>query len=174
MGNVQGAYCEVSDLRTGDLPAPEHRSAEQYIKGAAEEIEAALGHLYVTPLVWTDEGNPKVRPGMLWIKKINWLLASGRFLLDVATAGEQDTVHAYGNKMLNEALMMLNKIVKGEFNLVGATQHEPGDEEKSFTGPAIFNEDATSMVEEFYVGRRPNPYGLMLPPRPVTPYSGRN
>ena len=88
MANVAGAYCGVEDMRTGDIAMPSNTSREQYVSAAAEEIDAALGHIYETPFV--IEETPVNRPTILFLKKLNWLLASGRFVLDVAAAGEHD------------------------------------------------------------------------------------
>jgi hypothetical protein len=174
MPNVAGAYCAEEDLRTGDLRAPSYTSKEQYIKNAAEEIDTALGHLYVTPIV-IPPGVPVNRPAELYLKKVNWLLASGRFILDIAAAGESDNLHAYGNSMLKEAQGMLTLLTSEELVLVGAEKIPDPDAGKNFTGPAIFNEDSESLVEGFYVGRRPytglgEPIPGTLYPAPVVPY----
>lgn len=173
MANVEGAYCATDDLRTGDIATPSYTSKEQYILNAAEEIEAALGHLYITPMVIPDL--PVNRPSVLFLKKLNWLLASGRLILDVAAAGESDNLHAYGKRMLDEATVMLLKLTTEEIVLIGVPPievdpHEQGD----FTGPAIFNEDPDSLVEDFYRRQRPGfslsesyPFGYKAP---VTPY----
>lgn len=147
MANVDEAYCAIEDLRTGDLPAPFGSTKEQYIKSAAEEIDGALGHVYVTPFV--IQSTPKNRPTILTLKKLNWLLASGRFILDVAVAGEQRERHAYGKSLLEEAQAMLAILRTGNPLLEGAETIEP-EEATEPTGPIIHNEDAMSLVENFY------------------------
>lgn len=167
MANVDGAYCATEDMRTGDIAEPSYTSREQYIKNAAEEIDTALGHLYVTPLV-IDVAD-KFRPARLYVKKINWLLASGRMLTDVAAAGEMDNLHSYGKRLLDEAQVMLNQLVSGEVFLAGAELIEPDpDAAKDWTGPTVFNEDPVSMVQQFYEGR--SPYNLGVPGPYPTPY----
>jgi hypothetical protein len=172
MANVENSYCEVGDLRTGDIATPSYTTPEQYIKNAAEEIETALGHLYVTPFVIPVPPNEN-RPTVLWLKKANWLLASGRMILDVAATSESDNLHAYGKRMLDEAMQMIAD-VKGGQPLPGATEID-GDDQNEVTGPQIFNEDSESLVQGFYVGRRPyyglgDPYpGIGYPP-PAVPY----
>lgn len=167
MANVDGAYCATEDLRVGDIPAPMGRTAEQYIKGAAEEIDAALGHLYVTPFV-IDDTEPKNRPTILFLKKVNWLLASARYVLDAAVAGEQATLNAYGLGMLKEATAMLKTVIGEELVLTGAEMidNSDPDAQKPFTGPAIFNEDPESLVQGFYSQINQNPF---LPFRAVPP-----
>lgn len=173
MANVQGAYCATTDLRVGDLPDPSYATRDQYIQGAAEEIEIALGNIYVTPFVIPEL--PENRTTILTLKKLNWLLASGRFITDVTTAGEEDSIHAYGWSMINEALAMLKGLVTGEPFLTGAEKLPSNSEDGDFTGPVIHNEDSVSLVEQFYTQRRPYiGLGESLPgiiyPNPVTPY----
>lgn len=172
MTNVQGAYCATLDMRTGDLPAPSYMTKDQYVLNAAEEIETALGHLYVTPFE-IDEQAPVNRPTILFLKKLNWLLASGRFILDVAAAGEDATLNAYGKAMLDEAKAMLKPVASGDVVLAGAEKLNTG-EQSGFTGPVIYNEDSESLVKAFYTNRRPysglgEPLPVAFPPQ-VVPY----
>lgn len=174
MANVDEAYCSEADLRTGDLRAPSYTSKEQYIKGAAKEIESALGHIYVTPFV-IDPSVPENRPSILLIEKLNWLLASGRFILDVAAAGERDNLHAYGASMLKEAQDILKQLQNREPLLTGAPLI-PGTGDQGGSGPRIDNEDSESLVKGFYEQNR-SPYlgaGEPLPgwpyKKPVIPY----
>lgn len=172
MPNVEGAYCAVEDMRTGDIALPSGTSREQYVKAAAEEIDAALGHLYVTPFQ-IDAQVPKNRPTILFLKKLNWLLASGRFVLDVAAAGEMDNLHALGKRYLDEALAMLKVVTSGDLILTGATKIESDGENKA-SGPIIINEDPVSLVEDFYKrGRTPFGFGESYPIgylNPAAPY----
>lgn len=163
MPNVAGAYCAVEDMRTGDIAVPSYTTKAQYITNAAEEIDAAIGHLYVTPVV--IDADPAHRPSILFLKKINWLLASGRMISDIAAAGESDNLNAYAKRLLDEACEMLEMLTSGKYVMSGAAQIESGDAE-NWTGPGIHNEDSVSMVEQFYTLRRPSP--LYLPPLPPT------
>lgn len=166
MPNVDGAYCAESDMRTGDIAVPSYASKEQYIKGAAREIETALGSIYVTPIV-VNADEPKNRPTVLFLEKLNWLLASGRFMLDVSAAGEHDNLHAYGKRMLDEANQMLRPVLSGAIELVGADRVD-GDDDNRPTGPMIHNEDSESLVEGFYTYLRPTLFPGMRPQ--VNPY----
>jgi hypothetical protein len=169
--NVEGAYCAEADMRTGDLRVPSYTTKAQYIQNAAEEIDTALGHLYVTPFIISN--TPANRPTILFLKKVNWLLASGRFVLDVAAAGEQDNLHAYGKRMLDEAMKMLEDAALKKVTLPGTTPLAVPQGQEDYTGPHISNEDSESLVEAFY--RRQRPYADVGEPFPripvqVTPY----
>lgn len=169
MPEVAGAYCATEDIRKGDIAVPSYTSLSDYVSGAAEEIDAAIGHLYVTPIV-IDDIVPANRPSILFLKKLNWLLASGRLVLDIAAAGEMDNLHAYGKRMLDEAAAMLKLLTSEELVLTGAMQVDTGEEE-NFTGPMILNEDPVSLVEQFYTNH--NPYsGIAF--KPADPYGVAN
>lgn len=171
MPNVAGAYCAVEDMRTGDIAVPSYTTVAQYISNAAEEIDAALGHLYVTPIL-IDPAPPANRPSILYLKKLNWLLASGRMISDVAAAGESDNLNAYAKRLLDEAAEMMEYLKNGKYVMVGAEQIESPDTE-NWTGPLVQNEDSQSLVEQFYVLQRPSPFYLPpIPPQypPVIPY----
>jgi hypothetical protein len=169
---VAGGYCAETDLRVGDTRLPDYMGTkEQRIQSGAQEIDAALGHIYVTPLDFTDpdtrQVEPESRPARLMVRKINWLITSGRMLLDMDASGEEDRQHAYGLAMLKEGLGLLQQIVTGEMILAGALVF--GSEEaaaEDFTGPKLFNEDPESLVEGFYQNRAPG----TLVNVPVAPY----
>ncbi len=153
---MQGAYCNVTDLRYGDIPLPAYvGDGSKYVLAAAEEIDAQLGHIYVTPIVFNLVNKPQQRPSYLLIKKINWLLASGRLVIDLAAAGENTALQAYGEHMLKEALGILLQISQGDAildaDLVPESDDDDDDDDDSrFTGPIIFNADSESLVESFY------------------------
>lgn len=172
MPNVEGAYCAEEDMRTGDLATPSYTTKAQYVQGAAEEIEIALGTVYVTPFDIVDI--PENQVTIKWLKKVNWLLASGRFILDVAAVGEKDNLHAYGKRMLDEATLMLGEALKDAGGLTGAEKLPPPEGQAPQTGPIIHNEDPESLVEGFYTRMRPVYGGLgeSLPGivAPVMPY----
>ena len=153
---MQGAYCNVTDLRYGDIPLPAYvGDGSKYALAAAEEIDAQLGHIYVTPIVFNLVNKPQQRPSYLLIKKINWLLASGRLVIDLAAAGENTALQAYGEHMLKEALGILLQISQGDAildaDLVPESDDDDDDDDDSrFTGPIIFNADSESLVEGFY------------------------
>lgn len=156
MAIVEGAYCGVEDLRTGDIAYPAYLgSKDARILSGAEEIEIALGHIYVTPIVVPDPIPATARPAFLTLKKINWLITSGRIILDMAAAGEADNLHAYGHSMLKEGLGMLSAIALGDVQLPGVEVLPPVEGQEVYSGPGIHNEDPESLVESFYKARSP-------------------
>lgn len=167
-------YCGTVDLRKGDIRLPSYMGdGQQYVDRAAEEIDAAIGHTYVTPVEIDLEDEPQYRPTVLLLKKVNWLLASGRLVLDLAASGEDSDLHAYGRQMLNEGLLHLTKLGEGEIVLAGAERIKVrGDDTglQSRTGPLISNVDEVSRVEQYYTDMA----FPVLPayPRLVPPYGG--
>lgn len=144
-------YCALTDLLKGDLDLPRYMGdGSQFVNMAAEDIDSHLGHIYLTPIEVEDI--PKNRPTTLMLKRINRLLASGRMVLDLAAAGEDSDLHAYGRSLVKEAMDLLEKIASGEIVLAGAERIDdvvdPTGEH--FTGPKIINQDSYSLVEAFY------------------------
>lgn len=142
------AYAAVGDLLKGDIPLPVRWGNGQGILDmTAEEIDAQIGHIYITPVALSE--SPEDRPARLLLKKINQMLASGRLVIDLAAAGEDRELHAYGASMVMEATGLLNRISSGEIILTGADRVEKTGTQQ-FTGPRLYNEDETSRVEDFY------------------------
>jgi hypothetical protein len=137
-------YCESGDLLLGNVPVPS--SAEKYIEQAADEIDSYLGLQYVTPVI-LDEANPKYRSGSLLLKRINIWLASGRLLMALDAAGEDDQVHQYAERLVNEALAALKMITDGSIVIPGAEPINP--ETNKVTGPLASWADDASAVETF-------------------------
>lgn len=165
-------YAEVTDLKYGDLRLPAYLSPTEYLSSAAEEIDASLGHLIETPIDVPDTAEN--RPTILLLKKINWLIASGRLVLQLAASGEDRALHAYGKRMLDEGLQYLSMIVDGNIILQGVTWFEGAQDP---TGPSIHNEDDVSLVEEFYLNGQRGPFlgeSLPIDPSWSPPYAGNN
>lgn len=143
-----GVYCGLTDLMKGDLELARYMGdGSGYINLAAEDIDSHLGHIYVTPIE-VLVADPRYRPTTLMLKRVNRLLASGRMILDLAAAGEDSDLHAYGRSLLREAMDLLNKIALGDIVLAGAERLDDG--EVVPTGPRVVNEDSESLVEAFY------------------------
>lgn len=144
------AYSTKEDLRIGDIRLPVRLGdGSSFVEDAADEIDAQIGHIYVTPITLPDI--PANRPAILLLKKINNLIASGRLILDMAASAEDRTLHAYGYNMLKEGLSLLTMIQNRDIVLTAADQIDTdGDGEKSPTGPMIFNEDPESLVKGYY------------------------
>lgn len=143
------AYCVVGDLLTGDIPLPVVVSPQQYIASTAEEIDAALGHLYITPIV-LDVTNPAVRPSALTLKNVNAKLASGRIIMAADAGGQDTTLHAYGLSLVREALTTLTELRASADTLPGAVVIESAMATRVSRGPILINPDATSRVDDFY------------------------
>jgi hypothetical protein len=165
------AYCEKTDLLTGDIPlAGRYGDGQRFVDLAADEIDAQIGHIYVTPIVF-DESTPekaaRLRPAKLLLKKINTLLASGRIILDMAAGGEDDRLHAYGKSMHDEAVLLLNSITSGQIALTDAPVL--AEDVDADNGPTIAQDDPYSLVEGFYkqYGRSPL---APVPAIPMRPY----
>lgn len=137
-------YCESEDLLLGNVPIPE--SAGRYIQDAADEMDSLLGLRYVTPVI-LDVNIPVQRPAFLLLKRINSWLASGRLLMALDAAGEDDQVHQYAKRLVDDALAGLRMLTEGEITLPGA---EPiNTEAPRTTGPVASWGDDTSIVEAY-------------------------
>lgn len=163
------AYSAKEDLLTGDIPlAGKYGDGTPFVNLAADEIDAQIGHLYVTPIVLEDV--PANRPARLLLKKINNLLASGRIILDMAAGGEDDRLHAYGASMMKEAIDLLNAITKGQIVLTGAPLLQEAANDLN-TAVSIKNEDPYSLVQGFY--ERYSQPMLPIVLNPMRPYDDR-
>lgn len=160
------AYCTKDDLLTGDIPlAGKYGDGSSFVQMAADEIDAEIGHLYVTPIIIEDASEPMNRPSVLTLKKINQLLASGRIILDMAAGGEDHDLHRYGKSMVDEALLLLGKICDGKMILRGAEQVKTSEVDVQNTAVSVTQEDSASMVQTFYQRFRSMP----VPGYPTVP-----
>lgn len=159
-------YCVPADLLLGDmLLSSKYGDGSAFVGLAADEIDAQIGNLYVTPVVIPD--TPRNRPSLLLLKKINTLLASGRIVMDQAIGGEDRSLQAYGKSLIDEAVMLLNKISNKEIILIGAEEHEDVGDDPN-TAISISNEDDVSLVESFYSRNQT----VTLNPKPIFFYGG--
>jgi hypothetical protein len=142
------AYCTAADLLKGDIPlAAQYGDGTGFVNTAADEMDVVLGQLYVTPIELLD--TPENRPSLLWLKTCNKFIASGRLILDIAIAAEDDNLNAYGLSLLNQGLDMLKAIQSGAASITGATPLDPTAGTHA-TGPMIYNEDSVSLVQAGY------------------------
>jgi hypothetical protein len=140
------AYSAVGDLLIGDIPLPPRfGDGTKFIDMATDEIDSQIGHIYVTPIELEDI--PANRPARLLLKKINNFIASGRMILDMAMAGEDRELQAYGKSLLREGLDLLGKISSGKIELPAVLINPTP---ASDSGPVVLNEDPESLVEGFY------------------------
>jgi hypothetical protein len=158
------AYCATTDLLIGDIPlSAKYGDGSAFVQLAADEIDATIGHIYVTPVVFDLNANPQSRPSSLLLKKINTLLASGRIIMDQAAGSEDDNLHAYGYAMWREAWTLLEEIRSGKITLIEAAKIEY-DTSNENTSVSLTNEDGYSLVEAFYSG---------VPSVTMYPYGGK-
>lgn len=139
-------YCSDEDAGHlyGNIPAPSNIG--EFVNAAAEEIDSRLGLQYVTPVV-LDINNPKQRPAVLLLKRINSWLAAGRSILALDAGGEDDQIHQYGKSLVDQSLMALDQIVDGTILLPGADPVTP--DEQRVTGPIASFADDASLVESY-------------------------
>jgi hypothetical protein len=164
------AYCAKEDLLTGDIPlAGKYGDGTSFVNFAADEIDAQIGHVYVTPIVYANPLDPKSKPAQLLLKKINILLASGRIILDMAAGSEDNNLHAYGNSMLREGINLLKMISSGQIDLYGATRVNAPDVVPDNTAVSVIQDDPYSLVESFYSSYS-RPAWSFPPPAPIEPY----
>lgn len=158
------AYSTKEDLLIGDVPlAPRYGDGSKFVDLAADEIDAEIGHIYVTPVDLAD--TPGNRPARLLLKKINNFIASGRIVLDMSLAGEDTQLQSYGRSLLSEGVSLLQQISNGGIVLTGA-ELLPGTDDNP-KGPSVSNEDPASLVESFY-DRTSGVH--IFPPAPAAPY----
>ena len=140
------AYSSVDDLLLGSIPLSSVFSKEKYVEDAGDEIDSYIGVLYDTPVDISDAG-PVARHSILLLKRINNFLATGRIILAIDAGGEDTALHAYGLRMVNEALASLTQVASGAIPLDGAVRIPTAN---ANTGPSIKNADAASAVDAFY------------------------
>lgn len=164
------AYSRESDLLLGDLMISPKFDKRSFVDDAADEIDAKLGFIYKLPLA--GEGDVELPPHeLLLLKQINNKLASGRLILTVATAGEQNALHAYGLRLVTEATNDLMLIANGVVDLT-AVRLGVGATEVRDSAPSIHNHDAESGVD-MYEGAVMRPGGAYWNPGEVVPGMSR-
>lgn len=136
-------YAAITDLDWGTIPAP--ANAQHWLEASAEEIDAAIGFLYSTPVLLSESAEQ--RPAKLLLKKINSWLAMGRALLSIDAGNEDDQLHQLGLYYVSEASKALAAIVDGTIVLPGVDPTTPTSDQQ--TGPMITNVDESSFVEGF-------------------------
>lgn len=151
----------------GDLKVGQAANAQRFVDDAADEIDSVVGVRYTTPLNISILTSPPgtgsfvlTRPSALIIKRVSRMLSTGRLLMGVHAASEEDGIHEYGKALVNEALAWLVQIRNGEVQLDGA---EPVLDANVAAGPVTVNYDATSGVDAFYDRVMKPENGLLTP-----------
>lgn len=143
-------YSLSSDLLIGDIPLPSYISSDAYVQAAADEIDAVVGQIYVTPVVVQTSAINRVTT--LILKKLNNFLASGRIILALDAAGQNDRLHAYGMYLIKESQGILVAISDGKILLPGAQLVVTNT---GGTAPTILNAEKASLVDAFYENFNP-------------------
>jgi hypothetical protein len=130
---------------------------QTFVDTAAEEIDAKLGFVYDLPLrlladppvdpVTEDSWKDLPAYQVKLLKGINNRLASGRLILAIDIAGEQNTMHAYGWQLVKEATAELLMIANGDVDLDAARRTIEGTEPDRT--PSIYNYDEESLLLGF-------------------------
>jgi hypothetical protein len=162
-------YCADGDLLiTSDLPLPQGVNRSSYVQMAADEIDMMISRYYKTPVVFnTAELQEKFKPTLLLLKHVNIKLATGRIILAVDAAGENQQVHAYGASLVAEAMRLLEAIVNRDIILEGADGNSNEPSEIATARAIVYQLDATSGVEDFYAMTQ-NDFSNLLTPYGVT------
>lgn len=143
---MASTYSTISELLLGDIQVSTSTPRQKFVDDAANEIDSILGRRYDTPL---DVSDTSVMPryARLFVKRAANNLATGRLILALASAGEDVTIHAYGLSLVNNALMALESIACGEYDLPGVQETTPSTRVR---GPKIINVDPFSGVSAYY------------------------
>lgn len=145
------AYCEVNDLKIGDITMRPTEDMKNFVQWGGEEIDIALGTRYAVPINTAATGFPYHEK--LILKHINVLISSGLFMLSAA-AGVMEA-HQYGQSLLEEGRNRLSLLVGGSVVITGADPATSPIE----TAPTIVNADDVSGVDMFYeVTMREDPW----------------
>lgn len=140
-------YAQPDSGLLGGIPVGAGTSLQSYFDDAADEIDAAIGFTYKTPVATGGDGGPLPRPVTLILKRINRYLASGRYIMAVASGGEDNGLHAYGLSLVREAQAALGRIAEGD-NVIDAERIIDKDKER--LAPKIQNAEAKSNVDAYY------------------------
>lgn len=142
------AYCDEEDLLLGDLEVGPSVTPETWVQAAADEMNSRLGFVYKVPIE-AKEGLPGLATHeALLLKDINRKLASGRLILAMAQAGEDNSEHAYGASLVKDALYALNLLTSRQIDLGSAVLAE-GNAAGGDTAPLVHNHDEESLVDGF-------------------------
>lgn len=141
------AYAEKEDLRLGNIPLPAAPIAQRAVDQAAEEIDAALGFKYITPII-VPAGVPTKQAVDSLLKQVNTFLASGRLILELTAGTEDNSLHSYAKYLVDQATKVLCQIKDGEIVLDGVSPANP--DAIIASGPLHINQDSVSGVDRFY------------------------
>ena len=138
-------WASEDDLLVGDVVTI-GGTRQKYLEDAETEILVHLTAFYSTPLPANDALPEHV---FLLLKQVHARLASGRMLLSLATSQEDDSLHAYGLSLLNEARTELMRIGT-QVPIPGATPAQSlGEDVDNDRRGSVLNVDTESPFEVF-------------------------
>lgn len=147
-------YSTVDDLLTGDILISQKVDKAKFVQEAADEIDSKLGFLYELPLAPAQPVPAPQTPvpleehELLLLKGINNKLASGRLILTLDIAGEQTVLHAYGLRLITEAMNDLMLVANGQV-LLSAVRQELSAGRRPDRTPICVNRDEESANDMF-------------------------
>lgn len=136
-------YSSEDDLLLGDLMVSDSVDKAKFVANAADEMDSKIGFIYKTPIVLDS----LPRHEQLLLKGINNNLATGRLIMTLDAAGEGTSLHAYGLRLVTEAMGDLLLIANGDVDLSAEKEDVPTQNRDS--QPNLGNRDATSAVSAF-------------------------
>lgn len=144
------AYSTEADLLIGDQTTIAPAVKTQFVLAATDEIDTYVGQVYETPIDIVDPGSVD-RSAALLIKKLAQHISTGRLLMSIDQAGEDNKPNAYAQYLLDDALATLRAIVDGDIVLPGAVPLQgPTDTSIRTNGALVGVLDPYSQVESFY------------------------
>jgi len=113
-------------------------------------MDGWIGQRYIVPVTPTGQHQHAVKS---LLRTVNSWLASGRLIEELTASTQTVEIHAYANKLINEALATLRSIAEGQIVLIGCPILGEGDEGSDVTqasGPMVYNQDPSSPTNFFY------------------------
>jgi hypothetical protein len=145
MARATASYSGEDDLLIGDMPLGSAYPPLKFIDAASDEVDSYLGRMFDVPIDLDEAGAVVI----LTLKRINNWLASGRLIMSVGTAGQDNELHAYGWSLVKQAMDELQAIMSGELTLPGLALIDTASID-SGSGPTVKNVDPVSRVDAFY------------------------
>lgn len=139
------SYSTPDQVLLGNIPLPAADKVRNAVDRAADEIDGTIGFLYQTPI--RSIGPHQRAVEALMINLNNWL-ATGRLGMELTASTQRVELHSYFAVLVKQAVDTLARIVAGDIVLEGVPV--PGGGTAAMSGPAIYNKDDSSNVDDFY------------------------
>lgn len=134
-------YSEIDDLLIGDLRVSDGTKLT-YLVGVGREIDSKLGVVYDLPI----DLNALEQHSRDYLRNASNFMSSGRLIMSLAVAGEDQQVNPYGSRLLREGQAMLEALASLQILLDGATRRSDRDDSRL---PVVINRDEESATQEF-------------------------